>query len=100
MIDFSAVTGFDWDDGNARKSEDKHGVTQSEAEQIFSNDPLIVVEDVEHSLNEQRFNALGQSNEGRGLHLTFTLRDQGTLIRIISARPMNRKERDIYEKAS
>ncbi len=34
MIDLDKIEGFDWDAGNARKSE-KHGITQAEAEQIF-----------------------------------------------------------------
>jgi uncharacterized DUF497 family protein len=34
MIDWAAVTGFDWDGGNARKSVAKHDVSQAEAEQI------------------------------------------------------------------
>ncbi len=35
-MDFDLIEGFEWDDGNARKSADKHGVSQSEAEQVFS----------------------------------------------------------------
>jgi hypothetical protein len=45
MIDLTQITGFDWDDGNARKSEDKHEVSMAEAEQIFFNDPLLLLED-------------------------------------------------------
>ena len=92
------IVGFDWDDGNSRKSSDKHGVSQGEAEQIFFGEPLLVVEDEKHSESEPRFHALGKTNEGRLLHVTFTLRDSATKIRIISARDMHRKERGIYEK--
>lgn len=99
IIDFDRITGFDWDDGNHRKSADKHGVGQSEAESIFFNEPLIVAEDAKHSEDEHRFNALGTTNQGRLLHLSFTLRSDQTLIRVISARDMNRKERTIYEQA-
>jgi hypothetical protein len=88
--------GFDWDEGNRRKSADKQGVAQAEAEQVFLNEPLLVVGDVGHSQNEPRFHALGRTDAGRLLHLTFTLRGGGKLIRIISARAMNRKERVIY----
>ncbi|RCX09521.1 BrnT family toxin [Extensimonas vulgaris] len=95
MIDLSRITGFDWDDGNARKNE-KHGVSMAEAEQVFFNAPLLFVEDVAHSLNEPRFHALGKTDRGRPLHLTFTLRQAGALIRVISARDMHRKERLIY----
>jgi uncharacterized protein len=91
------IIGFQWDEGNARKSQEKHGVSQAEAEQVFLNQPLIVVEDVKHSAGEQRFNALGQTHSGRRLHLSFTLREDSSLVRVISARDMNKKERAIYD---
>jgi hypothetical protein len=99
MIDLEQITGFDWDDGNSRKSADKHDVSQAEAESIFFNDPLIVVEDTKHSGEEQRFHALGRTTRERLLHITFTLRGDATLIRVISARGMNRKEQRFYEQA-
>jgi len=98
MIDLTAIEGFDWDDGNARKSLDKHGVTQREAEEVFVNTPLVIAEDVKHSQTEGRYQALGQSLTGRQLHVAFTLRNEGTRIRVISARHMNRKERALYEQ--
>lgn len=98
MIEFERVEGFDWDAGNALKSVSKHGVTPAEAEQIFFNEPLIVVTDEQHSRVERRYHALGLTHERRLLHITFTLRSHGTKIRIISARDMHRKERAIYEK--
>jgi uncharacterized protein len=98
MIDFDRIAGFDWDAGNERKSVDRHAVSQAESESIFFNDPLIVVEDIKHSSAEQRMNALGRTVQNRLLHVTFTLRNDRTLLRIISARDMNRKERSDYEK--
>lgn len=97
MIDLTNAEGFQWDDGNARKSRDKHAVSQSEAEQVFFND-LLVVPDPRHSLAEARYHALGRTDNGRMLHVTFTLRDDGRLIRVISARAMHRKERTRYEQ--
>ena len=99
-LDLGRVASFDWDDGNARKSADKHGVSQAEAEQVFANTPLIVTEDAQHSGTEVRYHALGRTNAGRMLHVTFTLRRDGTPIRAISARVMNRKERAIYDGAN
>jgi hypothetical protein len=98
MIDLTQIEGFDWDDGNRRKSADKHGVSQSEAEQVFFNEALLIVQDLRHSGAEPRFQALGQTDLGRLLHVTFTLRHGNRLIRTISARPMHRKERDRYEQ--
>ena len=97
MIDLASIEGFEWDEGNARKSLDKHSVSQAEAEQVFPGEPLLA-DDVGHSETEARFLALGETREERRLHITFTLRDHGRKLRIISARDMNRKERAIYEQ--
>ena len=99
MIDLSKITGFNWDDGTARKN-DKHGVSMAEAEQVFFNAPLLLLEDAAHSQQEIRIHALGKTDEGRALHISFALREATQLIRIISARDMHRKERAIYEQAS
>ena len=96
-MDIERVVGFEWDAGNARKNE-KHGVAQSEAEQVFFDQRLLVVADPGHSVGEPRFHALGFTIGGRRLHVTFTLRVDGTRIRVISARDMHRKERQIYDR--
>ena len=100
MLDFDRIVGFEWDEGNARKSEEKHAVSQAEAEQVFFNEPLLIADDVLHSQEELRFHALGKTDNGRLMHLTFTLRQTGTRIRVISARTMSRKERAHYEEAT
>ena len=97
MIELSQIAGLDWDEGNARKNE-KHGVSMAEAEQVFFNAPLLVLEDGVHSQQEARLHALGKTDDGRALHITSTLRQSGLLIRVISARDMHRKERAIYEQ--
>ena len=97
MIDLSKITGFDWDDGNARKN-DKHEVSAAESEQVFFNAPLLLLADAKHSDRESRFHALGKTDQGRLLHIAFTLREVGEKIRVISARDMHR--RVIYEQAA
>jgi uncharacterized DUF497 family protein len=97
MIDLARIAGFEWDDGNARKNIDKPAVAQAEAEQIFNCERLLITDDGRHSGTESRYQALGETLDGRRLHVTFTLRHDGTLIRVISARNMNRKERVRYE---
>lgn len=99
MTDPSKIVGFDWDEGNARKNE-RHGVSVAEAEQVFFNVPLLLLDDPRHSESEARFHALGKTVEERRLHLSFTLRNEATWIRVISARGMSRKERAIYAQAS
>ena len=100
MIEQKKVVGFDWDEGNARKSAHKHGVSQAMAEQIFFNEPLLLLPDAKHSQQEKRYHALGRTDDDRLLHITFTLPAHETLIRIISARDMHQKERIIYEQES
>ena len=97
MFDLARITGFDWDAGNSAKSVDRHSVAQGEAEQVFADDLLLMADDVKHSHSEPRYHALGRTMEGRMLHVTFTLRDHDTRIRVISARDMNRRERGLYE---
>jgi uncharacterized DUF497 family protein len=98
MLDLAKIVGFDWDAGNERKNE-KHGVTMAEAEQVFFNAPLLLLDDVAHSQKEPRLHALGVTDASRTLHITFTLRKSRQLIRVISARDMHRKEREIYDQA-
>ncbi len=81
---FQKIVGFDWNDGNARKSADKHEVSQSEAEQPFFNQPLITLHDSKHSQYEDRYHALGKTDAGRLLHITFTLRCEQSKIRVLS----------------
>lgn len=91
------VTGFEWDAGNAAKSWTKHAVGQVECEQVFFHSPLVLASDPAHSAREDRFFALGQTDAGRLLLVVFTLRD--ALVRVISARPMSRREREVYHEA-
>ena len=86
--------GFDWDDGNINKNWLKHKVSAAEAEQIFFNHPLIIQSDRMHSKKEKRFYALGKTDSRRALFIAFSVRKN--LVRVISARDMNRKERMVY----
>lgn len=91
-----SCTGFEWDDGNARKNWELHNVTPEEAEDVFFHEPLVVRSDVRHSEREKRYYALGQTATGRRLFLVFTVRQK--LIRVISARDMNRNETQVYQR--
>lgn len=91
--------GFEWDEFNAIKIFEKHGVVYFEVEQVFINGPLIYP-DLKHSQDEQRFLAFGKTNDGRWLTVAFTLRKHGkqVLIRPISSRSMHKKEKILYEE--
>lgn len=86
--------GFDWDEGNIEKNWLKHKVLPFECEQIFFNQPLIVVHDAKHSQDEMRYYALGRTDTDRHLFVVFTIR--GELIGVISARDMSKNEKKVY----
>lgn len=94
-FDLNKIEGFDWDDGNTEKNTKKHNLDKWQIEEVFFNDPFLVYEDVKHSSTEIRCYALGRTDNHLKLMVVFTLRKN--LIRVISARKMNKKERVIYE---
>ena len=98
MLDLRQTLGFDWDDGNSRKSADKHDVGQREAEEVFLDPRFLVLLDEKHGAEETRYHAFGRTAAGRRLQISFTLRHNGTLIRVISVRAMSRRERSRYEE--
>lgn len=91
----SQCLGFDWDKGNIDKNWLRHKVSPAECEQFFFNRPLVVQNDIIHSKTEKRFYALGQTDSKRALFIAFTVRNN--LIRVISARDMSLKEREVYK---
>jgi uncharacterized DUF497 family protein len=92
---FEHADGFDWDSGNIDKNWRKHRVHSSECEEVFFNEPYYVTEDVGHSGTEQRFYLLGVTNAGRRLFVVFIIRNNK--IRVISARDMSHREKEVYE---
>ena len=89
--------GFQWNAGNSEKIRERHGVAQGECEEVFFNQPFLLTFDEKHLQDEPRYFGLGQTTAGRLLFVVFTIR--GALIRVISARHMSRKEREVYERA-
>ncbi len=87
---------FEWDKGNVNKNLTKHKVTNQEAEEVFSSEPIFLFEDEKHSLlSEKRYMIWGETKNSRKLAIIFTIRESS--VRIISARDMNKKERRNYE---
>jgi uncharacterized DUF497 family protein len=87
---------FEWDQWNVQKNEDKHGVSRLEAESTFYDPLLRIFVDVQHSgPKETRYILYGRSLEARVLMVGFTHR--GPMVRVITARPASRKERQVYE---
>lgn len=94
-IMYSGMDGFDWDEWNTNKNWIGHKVTYRECEEVFFNEPRIIYKDIKHSTLEDRFGMLGETDNRRWLHITFTIRENN--IRVISARDQNKKERKYYE---
>jgi uncharacterized DUF497 family protein len=89
---------FQWDAGNSTKSLQKHGVTCQEAEEGFTGGRFIPLgEKYQPPTPEPRYGVLGETANGKLVFLAFTPRKKG--IRVISARPMNQKEREFYASA-
>lgn len=89
-VDLSLVEGFEWDKGNLEHIK-KHQVNYKECEEIFFNQPLRLSEDKAHSQAEERLQALGKTNQGKKLFVSFTIREKK--IRVLSARNQSKKER-------
>jgi uncharacterized DUF497 family protein len=98
VIDPNQLIGFDWDAGNREKNWQKHRVSIGECEEVFFNLPLVLQDDPIHSKTESRSLVLGQTSAGRYLFIVFTIRQDK--IRVISARDMNEKERNLYAQAN
>jgi uncharacterized DUF497 family protein len=88
---------FQWDPQKAARNATKHGVPFSEAATVFQDPLAFIFDDEEHSVEEYREIIIGHSKRDRLLVVAFTERDD--VIRIISAREANRKEREDYENA-
>jgi len=97
MMDLNKYIEFEWDKGNVDKSFKKHKISPNEAEEVFLDENLKILKDIKHSQKEERFIALGITIRGKKLFIVYT--DRGGKIRIISSRPMNKKQRSYYEKS-
>jgi len=86
---------FEWDAEKARKNLEKHGVRFEIAEAVFIDPNHITAIDDRFDYGEERFVTLGQTYDGILVVIT-TERDEGQIIRIISARKANKRERIAY----
>ncbi len=87
---------FEWDRSKARGNERKHGISFEEATEVFADEHSSTVPDPDHSIEEERFVIFGKTHRDRFLAVAFTERNDR--IRIISARPMTRREHKAYEQ--
>ncbi|MBI2340706.1 MAG: BrnT family toxin [Deltaproteobacteria bacterium] len=86
---------FDWDPKKAELNEKKHGFSFAEAITAFDDPLSLIVDDKKHSVAEERKWLIGNTDAGRLAVVVFT--ERAEIIRVISARPASRKEREIYD---
>jgi uncharacterized DUF497 family protein len=87
---------FEWDEDKAASNAKKHGVTFEEARSVFHDEHAKLINDPDHSEDEERFIILGLSSTPRLLLVCHCYRRAGQSIRIISARKATPKEARFY----
>jgi uncharacterized DUF497 family protein len=89
---------FVWDKAKAESNQAKHGISFEEAASVFMIDGAEEFEDDEHSDNEERLIVIGLSRELRVLTVVHCLRENETIIRIISARKATKLEQQLWKR--
>jgi uncharacterized protein len=87
---------FEWDSTKAQVNLRKHKVSFEDAQSVFSDEHALLIDDPDHSQEEDRFVLLGLSHSLRLLVVVHCYRVEGRVIRIISARKADRDEQSIY----
>lgn len=83
---------FVWDEEKNRENRRKHGVSFEEAVTIFAGLPLEVFHDPDHSMNEERYIAVGVGEKSRVLVVVHCENETASEVRIISARKATKRE--------
>ncbi|MGL1957399.1 MAG: BrnT family toxin [Colwellia sp.] len=89
---------FEWDVAKAASNIKKHGISFKEAESVFFDEFAMQFFDHENSETEDRFLMLGMSNKTNVLLICHCERDEGNIVRVISARKATKNERNHYQR--
>lgn len=89
---------FQWDENKNAVNKKKHGISFEEAKTVFYDEEALLIDDPEHSKDEERFIILGFSNMANMLVVCHCYREDETVIRIISARKATKNEAKQYIK--
>ncbi len=87
---------FEWDDRKSAANAKKHGVSFEEAKSVFVDEQAKLIDDPDHSDDEDRFVLLGLSAALRLLLVCHCYRGDGNVIRIISSRKASPQESKSY----
>jgi len=90
------VIEYEWDPEKAEANKRKHGVGFHEAATVFGGPLAITFADPDHSIDKYRYLAFARSRFDQLLIVSHA--DSGEKVRMVSARPMTRRERRIYEE--
>ena len=90
------MLSFEWDENKNRINQSKHKVSFEEAQTVFYDERALVIDDPEHSLEEERFIILGMSAKANLLIVCHCCRSAESVIRIISARKATKNEASYY----
>lgn len=88
---------FEWDEKKASANLKKHGVSFEEARTVFFDEQAKLIDDPDHSDDEERFVLMGLSSSLRVMVVCHCYRDAGNVIRIISARKATTTESKFYK---
>lgn len=92
------VLEFEWDENKNEINKTKHKISFEEAETVFYDENAVVIDDPEHSQDEERFIILGFSARARMLMVCHCYRGEDEVIRIISARKATSEETKQYNE--
>src|ERR1035441_1047562 len=87
---------FAWNRRKARANHVKHGVSFEEAQSVFLDESARLIDDPDHSGEEDRFLLLGYSFDAHCLIVSHCYRESGSIIRLISARRATAQEEEVY----
>ena len=87
---------FEWDETKERRNRQRHRVSFPEATTVFLDENALLIDDPDHSLEEERFILLGLSSGLRVLLVCYCYRAEGGVVRLISARRADPQERREY----
>lgn len=92
------IINFEWDENKNAINKRKHNISFEEAQTVFYDDEALVIDDPEHSGQEERFIILGMSTRANLLVVCHCYRQSETVIRIISARKATKNEARQYSE--
>lgn len=91
------IIKFEWDENKNTINKQKHKISFDEAKTVFFDEDALIIDDPEHSDEEERFIILGFSAKANLLVVCHCYRSSDSVIRIISARKATKTERKQYD---